>query len=147
MEQEKLNRLLAIAVSITSKAFETRFDKGGKPYILHCFIVMHKVRHLGTLYMIVAILHDLIEDTNWTYDLLRKKGFPEEVITPLELLDFRNKNYLEHIKVVAKNPIAKEIKKRDIEHNSKITRLKGFGIKDIDRSIKYQKAHHYLMNN
>ena len=63
--------MLAKAIQIASEAHLNQIDKGGKPYILHPLWVMDRVRHLGEDYMVVAVLHDVIEDTNWTLDNLR----------------------------------------------------------------------------
>lgn len=139
-----MEKLLSIAISITAEAFKDKLDKGGKPYILHCLWVMNKVRHLGTDYMIVAVLHDLIEDTNWTYDDLKELGFPDYILNALSLLDFRNKNYQEQIELLAVNKIAREVKLRDLEHNSKITRMKGLRMEDFKRLQKYNYAYQYL---
>lgn len=142
----KKNKLLAKAIKIVAEEFENSYDKGGQPYVLHCLWVMNKVRHLGWEYMIVAVLHDLIEDTDWTYQMLKDKGFPEKIIQSLKLLDFRNVDYIKQIKKVKKDKIAREVKMRDIEHNSKVTRLKGIKEKDIKRLEKYSKAYLILKN-
>lgn len=138
--------MLGKAIAIAAQAFANKTDKGGKPYILHCIYVMNAVRHLGELAMICAILHDLIEDCKeWSYDMLRKEGFSEEVIVILQLLEHRETtSYDDYIKAISVHPIAKEIKKRDLEHNSKITRLKGLRKKDFDRLEKYMRAYTYL---
>lgn len=141
--------LLAKAIRIASVAFEDIQDKGGKPYILHCLWVMDKVRHLGEDYMIVAILHDLIEDTNWTLEQLEEEGFPLKITAALELLNFKTTdNYIRRIKVIKEiNDIATQVKLRDLEHNSKITRLKGIEDKDIQRLKKYSEAYTILKPN
>lgn len=135
--------LLAKAIRIASVAFEDTFDKGGKPYILHCLWVMDKVRHLGEDYMIVAVLHDLIEDTDWTLERLEQEGFPIGITAALELLNFTTADdYIRRIKVIKEiNDIATQVKLRDLEHNSKITRLKGIRDKDIQRLKKYNEAY------
>lgn len=143
----KKSRLLAKAITIAAEEFENVYDKGGRPYILHCLWVMNKVRHLGDDYMIVAVLHDLIEDTDWTYQMLLDRGFPLDLIESLELLDFRDRNYFMQIEDVVKDPIAREVKMRDIEHNSKVTRLKGLREKDFERLEKYSKAYTILKNS
>lgn len=140
----RINKLLAKAIAISSTAHEKKFDKGGKPYILHPLWVMDKVRHLGFKYMIVAILHDVVEDTHWTIENLRAQGFPEDVLHSLKLLDFRDKNYDDQIKLIATDSMAREVKLRDLEHNSKVTRLKGLTKKDIDRLEKYSRSYVYL---
>lgn len=140
---------LGKAIAIASEAFKNKIDKGGKPYILHCLWVMNAVRHLGEVAMICAVLHDLVEDCEedgYTFAFLREQGFSNEVLVILTFLthDKKKTSYDEYIKGIALNYLAKEIKKRDIEHNSKITRLKGLRKKDLDRLEKYHRAYIYL---
>lgn len=144
---------LGLAISIASKAFENKLDKGGKPYILHCLWVMNKVRHLGEEAMIVAVLHDLVEDTdenseiNYTFSKLTELGFSDSVIGNLHLLTHNKETpYDEYIKAISVSKIATEVKKADLEHNSNITRLKGVRKKDFDRLEKYSRAFIYLSN-
>lgn len=133
------------AIRIASVAFEGVFDKGGKPYILHCLWVMDRVRHLGVKYMIVAVLHDLLEDCeDWTPNRLREEGFAEDIVETLILLDMRGVDYMTRIKEIKLVALAREPKKRDLEHNSKITRLKDVRDKDFERLKKYNLAHRYL---
>jgi (p)ppGpp synthase/HD superfamily hydrolase len=143
-----MNKLLGKAIAIASVAFENKVDKGGEPYILHCLVVMNKVRHLGHLAMICAVLHDLIEDcekNGYNFDVLRELGFSQEVITILELLTHRPETpYMDYIKALSVHPIATAIKKADLEHNSNITRIKGVRKKDFDRLEKYSLAYIYL---
>jgi (p)ppGpp synthase/HD superfamily hydrolase len=137
--------MLARAIEIASKEFVNVTDKSGRPYILHCLWVMNKVRHLGDTYMIVAVLHDLIEDTHWTLEMLREEGFSETVLTSLRLLTHDTKEpYDTYIKGISLDKIAREVKMRDLEHNTKVTRLKGLRKKDHDRIEKYHRAYTYL---
>jgi guanosine-3',5'-bis(diphosphate) 3'-pyrophosphohydrolase len=145
----KLGELLSKAIMIASIAFEGEVDKGGQPYILHCLWVMNKVRHLGHKAMIVAVLHDLLEDCKeWTAERLREAGFPEDIIDALKLLNHDKKNvpYDTYVKNLSFNELAKAVKLRDLEHNSKITRLKGLGKSDLERMEKYHRAYVYLKN-
>lgn len=136
---------LGEAIRIATNAHFGQEDKGGNPYILHPLWVMHKIRHMGAKYMIVAILHDVVEDTSITFEDLIQSGFNFEIIEALKLLTHDNAiPYSEYIAKIALNPIAREVKLRDLEHNSKITRLKGLREKDFDRLAKYQKAYQYL---
>ena len=135
-----LGRAIEIAVS----AHAGQPDKGGRPYILHPLWVMNQLRHLGDDYMTVGILHDVIEDSNWTIQMLRDEGFPEHILTALRLLDMNNVDYDLRIREIANNPLAKAVKMKDIEHNSKITRLKGLRKKDHDRMEKYHRAYTFL---
>jgi len=144
---------LGLAISIAAKAFEGKTDKGGNPYILHCLWVMNEVRHLGEEAMIVAVLHDLVEDTdetseiNWTFDKLLAAGFSTGVVGDLYLLThIKGTDYMEYIKPIAVSKRATEVKKADLRHNSDITRLKGLRKKDHDRIEKYSIAYVYLSN-
>lgn len=148
LNQKTLSKLLSKAIKIASESFDGIFDKGGKPYILHCLWVMDKVRHLGYEYMIVAVLHDLLEDTDWTKERLLAEGFTERIVFSLILLNFKTtNNYIGRIKEISLNcDIATQVKLRDLEHNSKITRLKSDTLseKDIERTVKYLKSYKLL---
>jgi len=145
----KLNNMgnLGRAIEIAATAHAGQVDKGGKPYILHPLWVMDRVRHLGDEYMIVAVLHDVIEDSSWTAKQLLEEGFDAEIVFSLSLLTHdKNVEYDTYIKHIALNPFAKAVKLRDLEHNTKVTRLKGLRKKDFDRLEKYHKAYTYLMD-
>lgn len=140
--------MLTTAIKIAATAFENDLDKGGTPYIMHCLYVMHKVKHLGNTAMICAVLHDLVEDkekSGYSFEYLRSNGFSEEVILILQLLTHREEiSYMDYIKALSVHPIAKAIKKADLEHNTKVSRLKGLRKKDFDRLEKYSIAYQYL---
>lgn len=136
--------MLARAIEIASSAHVNQKDKQGVPYILHPLWVMNKVRHLGESFMIVGILHDLVENTNWTIERLREEGFSEEILHALELLDMRVGDYDKNIRMISTNDLATQVKLRDLEHNSKITRLKDVREKDFERIKKYNKAFNFL---
>lgn len=139
--------MLAKAIKIASIVHLNQLDKSGNPYILHPLWVMDRVRHLGEDYMIVAVLHDVVEDSDWTIHNLIVEGFNSDICIALSLLNHSpDISYDDYIKRLSTNPIAKEIKLRDLEHNSKITRLKGLRKKDFDRLEKYHKAYIYLKN-
>jgi (p)ppGpp synthase/HD superfamily hydrolase len=141
---------LAKAIQIAATAHLNQTDKGGKPYILHPLWVMDRVRHLGEDYMIVAVLHDVVEDSEnpaKTYSNLVKEGFNQKIMYALSLLTHdKVHSYDDYIKAVSTDPIAKAVKLRDLEHNSKITRLKGLRKKDFDRLEKYHRAYTYLLD-
>jgi (p)ppGpp synthase/HD superfamily hydrolase len=140
--------MLTRAIKIAATAFESDYDKGGTPYIMHLLYVMHKVKPLGELAMICAVLHDLIEDKEsegYTFEYLRTQGFSEEVIAVLQLLTHRKETaYMDYIKAISVHPIAKAVKIADLEHNTKVSRLKGLRKKDFDRLEKYSIAYQYL---
>lgn len=136
---------LARAIEIAASAFVNKTDRSGQPYILHCLWVMNKVRFLGHKYMIAAVLHDLLEDTMWTREQLINEGFDPEVIEAIWVLTHKPADSYEiYIERIGRNKIATAIKLRDLEHNSKITRLKGLREKDLIRTKKYHQAYIYL---
>ena len=141
MNMGNLGRAIEIAVS----AHAGQIDKGGQPYILHPLWVMNQVRHLGEEYMIVAILHDVVEDSDWTWDMLIKEKFNTDVIFALMCLTHEDGvNYDAYIRIISECTIARAVKLKDLEHNSRITRLKGLRKKDFDRLEKYHRAYTYL---
>jgi len=137
---------LALAISITSVAFEKKLDKAGEPYILHCLRVMNAT--VGDeCTKCASVMHDLIEDTEYTFADLSKLGFSDKTIGLLHLLTHQKETpYDEYIKAISVSNEATEIKLRDLEDNSNITRLKGLGKKDFDRIEKYHRSYIYLKN-
>ena len=92
-------------------------------------------------------MHDLIEDTEYTFADLSKLGFSDKTIGLLHLLTHQKETpYDEYIKAISVSNEATEIKLRDLEDNSNITRLKGLGKKDFDRIEKYHRSYIYLKN-
>ena len=136
---------LAKAIRIAAEAFENKTDKGGNPYILHCLHVMNQVSYLGEDAMIIAVLHDLLEDTQWTEHMLVTEGFSQEVIDNIKCMTHSSKeDYMVYIKRIALNDNVRKIKMADLCHNSDITRMKGLTKKDFDRLEKYHIAYEYL---
>ena len=137
---------LALAISITSVAFEKKLDKAGEPYILHCLRVMNAT--IGDeCTKCASVMHDLVEDTEYTFADLSKLGFSDKTIGLLHLLTHQKETpYDEYIKAISVSNEATEIKLRDLEDNSNITRLKGLGKKDFDRIEKYHRSYIYLKN-
>lgn len=133
-------------IQLATAAHEGQKDKAGKDYILHPLRVMSRMK--GELSQMAAILHDVIEDTNITYDDLRKLGIVEEVIIAIELLthpvDYKGtlEEYFENIDKIAnsKNQIAIDVKYSDLIDNSDITRVENPTEKDFSRIKKYKKA-------
>ena len=137
---------LGLAISITAQAFEKVLDKGGHPYILHCLRVMNNSQ--GDISVKCAsVMHDLVEDTDWTFEKLTALGFSDKTIGLLHLLTHQKEtSYDDYIKAISVSKEATEIKKRDLEDNSNITRIKGARKKDFDRIEKYHRAYIYLSN-
>lgn len=141
---------LALAVAITSEAFKNTLDKGGHPYILHCIRVMMNTKG-DECTKCAAMMHDLVEDTdetspiNYTFEVLEGLGFSDKTVGLLKLLTHdRAIPYMEYIKTLSISEDATEIKSKDLEDNSNITRLKGVREKDFERLKKYSIAYLYL---
>ena len=138
---------LALAISITAKSFENVLDKGGQPYVLHCLRVMNNVQG-DECVKCASVMHDLIEDTAWTFQELTALGFSDKTIGLLHLLTHQKETpYEDYIKAISVSKEATEIKLRDLEDNCNITRIKGLRKKDFDRIEKYHRAYVYLSNN
>lgn len=137
-------KMLALAIAITAERFSSKLDRGGQPYILHCLEVMRNT--VGDeCTKCAAVMHDLLEDTPTQASELTGLGFSDKTISLLNLLTHNPAtDYMEYIKAISVSPEASEIKRRDLEHNSNITRLKGLTKKDMDRMEKYHRAYIYL---
>lgn len=126
------------AINIAYKAHMGQKDKFGIPYIFH---PMHLAELMDTEEeTIVAILHDVVEDTNVTFKDLEKE-FSPLIVKALKLLTHsKGKTYKQYILDLKDNPIARKVKLADLEHNSDITRLNRITILDKIRIRKYAKA-------
>ncbi len=136
-----LYRMLNKAISIAVSAHAGQFDKGGKPYILHPLHLMNQLMY-DTELAIIAVLHDVVEDSDvWTIGNLKDEGFSERVIHAIELLTHvEGESYQRYIDKIATNIDTITVKRKDLEHNSCITRLKGVSRKDLARMEKYHLA-------
>ena len=137
--------MLDVAIALVAQAFKGRFDKGGEPYILHCLFVMFQMDPTDHDLMIIAVLHDLIEDTDYTIENLRAMGFSERVLTALTILTHLDGvDYMDYIRALARNEDCRKVKRADLRHNSDIMRMKGLRGKDFARLEKYHTAYEYL---
>ncbi|MCH1643116.1 GTP pyrophosphokinase [Paenibacillus timonensis] len=127
------------AISIALEAHRGQKDKGGNPYILHPLAVMNRVATIEE--KIVAVLHDVVEDTEITLDHLRGSGFTEEIVGAIRLLTRSEEDsYEEFILKAAQNTISRNVKIADIEENMNLTRIKEPTEKDYKRLEKYKRA-------
>ena len=127
------------ALKLCFEAHKNQVDKSEMPYVFHPF---HLAEQMGTEETtIVALLHDVIEDTNYTIDDVRKMGFPEIVIDALVLMTHdESVPYMEYVKQIKKNSIAKAVKLADLKHNSDLSRLNVVDEKAVARAEKYRQA-------
>lgn len=127
------------AIIIATKAHADQVDKAGQPYILHPLRLMFKFQ--TELEMTVAVLHDVVEDSDITPLDLRNLGFSNTVLDAIDCLTKRdNEDYDHFILRVSKNNLAKKIKIEDIKDNLDITRLNKITEKDLARVAKYHRA-------
>ena len=132
---------LGLAIAIAAQAFKYKVDKGGSPYILHCLRVMNKVNGDDDV-KCAAVLHDIIEDTNYTFSDLINMGFTHKTCSLVNILTHDpEKDYNEYIQNIVSFPDAREIKLRDLEDNMNFTRLNELTKHDIERLEKYHKAY------
>lgn len=102
------------AIIIATQAHAGQVDKGGNPYILHPLRVMLKMPDEKT--RIVAVLHDVLEDTPLTLEDLRKEGFSEDILEALDHLTRREgESYKKFIRRAKQHPISRLVKLEDIE--------------------------------
>ena len=134
--------MLNKAIGIAAKAHAGQVDKGGKPYILHPLRVMMKFcDDNGMDAQICAVLHDVVEDSNITFDDLRNEGFPEEIITALDCLTRRDgESYNDFIDRIIANPLACKVKNGDLADNMDLTRIPKPTAQDEKRVKKYRSA-------
>ena len=137
------NQLLELAAFICITRHVGQTDKAGEPYFQH---PMRVATHCETKEQkIVALLHDIIEDTPMTSADLLNQGFPVEVVNAvLSVTRQKNEEYEDFIKRVGTNNIGRYVKLRDLEDNLNPFRMSSFEEKDMARINKYLKAHKYL---
>ncbi len=127
------------AVSVAARAHKGQKDKAGAPYLLHPLRMM--LRMDSEAAMMAAVLHDVVEDTDWTLERLREAGFAEEVLEAVDCLTHREgESYEEFVGRVRANPIARQVKVADLEDNMNIRRMGRLGAKDLERLEKYHRA-------
>ena len=133
------------AIEIATEAHKGQFDKSGKDYIRHPLRVMEMGKTEDE--KIVGVLHDVIEDTDWTFEALADEGFSKEIISALRCVTklSENENYDDFIERVKKNPLAVAVKINDLSDNMDIRRLPYLSDKDVKRLKKYLKAYKKLI--
>ncbi len=127
------------ALKLCFKAHKRQKDKSGLPYVFHPFHLAEQMTDEATT--IVALLHDVVEDTRYTFRHLEKMGFDKTVIDALKLLTHNDgSDYMEYVSRIKHNPIARAVKLADLTHNSDLTRLDIVDKKAIKRRKKYLEA-------
>lgn len=135
-----------LAERIARRRHAGQLDKGGHPYIGHPMRVA--ARMSTPLERTVAWLHDTVEDTGYTEDMMRADGFDERVVEAVLLLTHRRgEPYMDYVRRLAADPVARHVKLADLADNMDIDRLPA-GERDSDaarrRMRKYRRAYKYL---
>lgn len=131
------------AIAVATRAHEGQYDKGGAAYILHPLRVMMRVSTPEQ--RIVAVLHDVLEDTPLTVADLAREGFPLKILAALLALSRRQgESYEAFVVRLGDDPLAREVKLADLADNSDLTRIAMPGPADLARLTRYQRASAYL---
>ena len=134
----KKGEMLSKAILLATNAHAGQFDKGGNPYILHPLTVMHKLKTSDEELQCIAVLHDVVEDTNTTWGDLAEAGMSDRVILGVAALTKqRGQSLVEYKSAIFGNKDAMLVKLEDLRTNSDLRRLKGISEKDIARTAKY----------
>lgn len=127
------------ALRLCFDAHSHQVDKSGMPYVFHPF---HLAEQMDTEEsMVVALLHDVVEDADFTLEDLVEMGYPSTVIDALALMTHDpGIPYMDYIKKISGNALATKVKLADLRHNSDLSRLDQVDAKAMDRVEKYAKA-------
>ena len=129
------------ALQLCFDAHKEQIDKSGLPYVFHPFHLAEQMQDEETT--VAALLHDVVEDTDYTFDDLLKMGFDEKIIDALRLLTHEDSvEYMDYVKAIKPNPIARAVKLADLTHNSDLSRFEPDQITEyaLKRNQKYQTA-------
>ena len=128
-----------IALKLCFEAHKDQIDKSGMPYVFHPFHLAEQMTDEKTT--VVALLHDVIEDTEYTLDDLKNMGFSEDILSAIALMTHDDSvPYMEYVAQIKADPIAKAVKLADLRHNSDLSRLDKVTSYDLERAEKYKKA-------
>ena len=138
-----MNSVLEKALEIALQAHRGQQDRYGEPYILHPLRVMARVHTEEQ--KIVALLHDVIEDSAWTIEQLEQEGFVVEILEAVQALTKQpGEDYMNYIRRTAVTNLSLTVKMADLEDNMDLTRCKQLKPADLKRMEKYLKARQYL---
>ena len=130
------------AEAFATKMHEGQTDKAGRPYIEHPRAVASKVG--GEKEKVVAWLHDTVEDTPATIEQIREM-FGDEIADAVAAMTHdKSVPYMDYVRNIKKNPIARKVKMADLSHNMDLSRLANVTDEDLERVEKYKKAYEIL---
>lgn len=127
------------AMKLCFHAHKDQVDKSGMPYVFHPFHLAEQMPDEETT--VAALLHDVVEDTDYTIRDLQSLGFPDNVLEAIALMTHdKAVPYMEYVEKIKKNRIAAVVKRADLIHNSDLSRLDTVDEKALRRVRKYKKA-------
>lgn len=132
------------AIEIATEAHRGQKDKAGNDYIEHPLRVMEAGRTMEE--KITGVLHDVVEDSDWTFAMLEAEGFSKEIVDALRCVTKLSESepYDKFITRIKKNQLAVAVKLNDLTDNMDIRRLPYLSDKDVKRLKKYLKAYKQL---
>ncbi len=134
------------ALKLCFEAHKNQVDKSGMPYVFHPFHVAEQMTDEATT--IVALLHDVVEDTDYTLEDLAAEGFGKDILEAVALMTHEDDvPYLDYVAKLKDNPIARAVKLADLAHNSDLSRIGEIDDETRERLEKYQKAIALLKGN
>lgn len=133
------------AIQIAAEAHAGQTDKGGQPYILHPLRVMLRMRTAEE--RIAAVLHDVVEDSRYTFDALEAEGFPVSVINAVRALTKNpGETRIEAAYRAVADPIARVVKLADNAENMDLSRIPSPSEKDLVRLNEYEQVRAILLS-
>ena len=127
------------AMKLCFEAHKDQVDKSGMPYVFHPFHVAEQMTAEATT--IVALLHDVVEDTDYTLEDIAAEGFGKEILEAVALMTHEDDiPYLDYVAKLKENPIARAVKLADLAHNSDLSRIGEIDEETKQRLEKYKKA-------
>ena len=128
-----------MAMKLCFETHKNQLDKTGLPYVFHPFHLAEQMD--DEISTVCALLHDVVEDSDITFEDLAKMGFSGEIIEVLKLLTHAEEvPYMDYVREIKKNPTATKVKIADLKHNSDTTRLDVVDEWAIKRNEKYTEA-------
>ncbi len=136
---------LELAISLAAERHAGQVDKANAPYILHPLRVMLNVPDIE--HKIVAVLHDILEDTTTTIDELYRLGFQTHLIDAIiALTKQEGESRIQAAQRTVQNPIARVVKLADITDNMDLSRIQSPTMKDFERLKEYQQVRDILLS-
>ena len=127
------------AMKLCFDAHKEQVDKSGLPYVFHPFHLAEQMSNENT--PVVALRHDVVEDSDYTFADLQELGFSESVLAALRLLTHdESVPYMDYVAAIQKNPVARAVKLADLRHNSDLSRMDEVTEKTLARREKYLAA-------